>query len=146
MADNILPAFHTIDVTELLPQQPPFVMVDALLSYDERTTSCRLLVRDDNLFCDGGLLSASGLIENVAQTCAARLGFINKYILKCGVQVGYIGAIRNFTIHRQPRVGEVLVTTIHVEENVMGMTLATARIEVGGECMAETEIKIALAQ
>ena len=82
----------------------------------------------------------------MAQTCAARLGFINKYILKCGVQVGYIGAIRNFTIHRRPRVGEVLVTTIHVEENVMGMTLATARIEVGGECMAETEIKIALAQ
>ena len=83
-------------------------------------------------------------MENVAQTCAARLGFYNKYVLNRPVQLGFIGAIRNFRVAHLPRVGQQLVTTIHVEENVMGMTLASAKVECEGETVATTEIKIAL--
>ena len=36
MEDNKFPALDTIDIHELLPQQPPFVMIDCLLAYDER--------------------------------------------------------------------------------------------------------------
>lgn len=145
MEDNKFPALDTIDIHELLPQQPPFVMIDRLLAYDERITTCAYTILADNIFCDDGVFTASGLIENVAQTCAARLGFVNKYILQQGVQVGYIGAIRNLTIQREPRVGETIVTTITVEESVMGMTLASARVETNGECIVKAEIKIALA-
>ena len=60
--------------------------------------------------------------------------------------MGYIGAVRNLTIYREPRVGETLRTTVVIEESVMGMTLASARVEVADELIAETQIKIALAE
>jgi hypothetical protein len=66
-----------ISVNELLPQQPPFVMVDGLLHFDKVKTITRLLVKSDNIFVENGEFSASGVIENIAQTCAVRMGYIN---------------------------------------------------------------------
>lgn len=144
MSEVDYPPFEKIDVGALLPQRPPFVLVDTLVHFDDAVTVCRYTVPDGGIFSDGGRLCASGLVENIAQTCAARLGFINTYILKCGVQVGFIGAIRDFRVYREPAVGEVLTTTIRVEESVLGMTLASATVCVGREKVAETSIKIAV--
>ena len=118
-------------------------MVDTLVHYDERHTTCRLTVLPDNLFVDDGHLSASGLVEHIAQTCAARIGYYNKYVLGRGITLGFIGAIRDLTIHRLPTVGQTLETTIEVQEEVFGMTLATARVTVEGILICETEMKIA---
>ena len=82
MQPNHFPPFKSIDIHTLLPQQPPFVMIDRLLHYDETRTVCSFTVPEDNLFCEAGVFKAAGLIENIAQSCAARLGFINKYILR----------------------------------------------------------------
>ena len=144
MDNNHMPQPQTVNVRDLLPQQPPFVMVDCLLGFDNDTTTCGYTVPKDGIFTNDGCLSAEGLVENIAQTCAARQGFYNKYVLKRGVQLGFIGAIRNFRVMRLPRVGQQLKTTIRVEENVMGMTLASAKVECEGETVATTEIKIAL--
>ena len=146
MERNSIPPFENIDVLTLLPQQPPFVMVDRLLACDDTRTVCSFTPQRDNLFCEQGVLKAAGVIENIAQSCAARVGFVNKYILRQAVQVGYIGAVRNLTIYREPRVGETLRTTVVIEESVMGMTLASARVEAADELIAETQIKIALAE
>ena len=70
----MIPPFEEIDIKSLLPQQPPFVMVDALLDYSEEKTVTALKVQEENIFCSNGTLSASGMMENIAQTCAARLG------------------------------------------------------------------------
>ena len=136
--------FEKIDVRELLPQQPPFVMVDSLLHFDEQITSTAFEVRDDNIFVDNGVLNACALAENIAQTCAARLGFVNKYILKRAIQIGFIGSIRNMEVLRCPAVGELLTTTIVVREQIMGLTLVDATIKAGDETMATAEMKIAL--
>lgn len=69
-----------IPVTALLPQQPPFIMIDALTDFSEKETATRLTVRKDNIFVERGLLTAYGVLENMAQTCAARLGYAN-YVL-----------------------------------------------------------------
>ena len=68
-----------IPVGLLLPQQPPFVMIDTLCRFDEREVETVLTVRPDNVFVDAddGCLSVCGMVENMAQTCAARLGYIN---------------------------------------------------------------------
>jgi predicted hotdog family 3-hydroxylacyl-ACP dehydratase len=78
-----------INVLELLPQRPPFIMIDCLAHFNEKVTETEFEVRGDNLFYEDGQLSASALTENIAQTCAARLGYINKYILHCSVQLGF---------------------------------------------------------
>ncbi len=133
-----------IDVHELLPQQEPFVMIGALTHIDKMLIVTETEVKADNIFVDNGRFSASGLMENIAQTCAARIGYVNKYILKKGIQLGFIGAVRNFEVVELPQVGDVLTTRVEVKEEVFGMTLAEATIESAGKTLVTTEMKIAV--
>lgn len=133
-----------IDIHELLPQQEPFVMVDKLTAFDEKITATSLTVRADNIFVEDGWLNECALAENIAQTCAARLGYINKYILKRAIQIGFIGAIRDMTVVARPHVGDRLETVIEVMEQVMELTLVTATITCNGCQIASAQMKIAL--
>lgn len=133
-----------IDIHELLPQQEPFIMVGSLVSFDMGKTVTQTLIDDKNIFVESGVFTASGIIENIAQTCATRIGYINKYILKKGIQLGFIGAIRNLKLHRCPKVGELVETTIITEEEVFGMTLVSATVKVSDELIAESSMKIAV--
>ncbi len=132
-----------IPVLELLPQRPPIVMIDALTAFDGTHTSTRLTIRPDNFFFEQGRLTAFGLIENVAQTCAARLGYAN-YILHRKPRVGVIGALQHFDVLRTPLEGETIRTTVEVEEEVLGITLMKGRVYVGDELIAATQMKIAI--
>lgn len=136
--------FEEISVRELLPQQPPFVMIDKLADFTDTSTTSSFTVRADNLFCEGGSLNACALAENMAQTCAARLGFINKYILKRSIKLGFIGAIRDMRVLRTPKEGEQLLTTVTVKQEIMGLTLVDAATRCGGDVIATAEMKIAL--
>lgn len=133
-----------IDIHELLPQQEPFVMIGTLVLFDPTFTVTETTIAADNIFVDGGSLSAAGLMENIAQTCAARIGYANKYILGKGIQLGFIGAVRNFEVAALPRVGDLITTRVEVKEDVFGMTLAEATVVCGGTRLVSTEIKIAV--
>lgn len=133
-----------LDVHELLPQQEPFVMIGTLAHFDEVRTVTETTISADNIFVDDGRFSASGLIENVAQTCAARIGFVNKYILGNGIQIGVIGAVRKLVINSLPAVGQTITTTVEIVSEVFGMTLAKATVTCDGEELLTTEIKISV--
>ncbi|MDR2626986.1 MAG: pseudouridylate synthase [Dysgonamonadaceae bacterium] len=138
--------FETIDILDLLPQRPPFVMLDRLLYCDGDTTQTAFVVKDSNIFCDNGHLSEAGLIENIAQTCAARMGYINT-CTDAGngsVKLGFIGSIRDMEIFRLPAVGETLLTQVNVEEEVFQMTLVNATVTAGNEPIASGAMKIAI--
>lgn len=138
--------FEKIDIHELLPQQEPFVMVGKLIHYDNNNTITQTKILHDNIFVDNGVFTSSGIIENIAQTCATRIGYINKYILKKDIQLGFIGAIRNLKIYRCPKVSEIIQTSIITIEEVFGMTLVSATVKVGEELLAESEMKIAVSE
>ncbi|MBP5541891.1 MAG: pseudouridylate synthase [Bacteroidales bacterium] len=131
------------DILTLLPQRPPMVMVDRLLHCDPVVTETEFTVREDNILAEDGRLSACGLIENIAQTCAARMGYIN---LSKGeaVRVGVIGALRDMEILVLPAVGSTITTRIEVSDEVFGMTLAQASSRCGDTLLASGTIKIAL--
>ena len=137
-------SLRNIDIHELLPQQEPFVMVGKLTAFDEKTTVTETEIKEDNIFVCDGVFSAPGLVENIAQTCAARIGYVNKYILNKGIQLGFIGAIRNLEITGCPKVGDTITTCVMVIDDVLGMTLANAVVTCNGETLATTEIKIAV--
>jgi predicted hotdog family 3-hydroxylacyl-ACP dehydratase len=136
-------AIQDIPLKELIPQRPPFVMIDRLVSSDAVFSVTELEVRPDNLFVDNGRMTAAGLVENIAQTCAARIGYIN---LNSGetVKIGVIGSISNLNISRTPMVGEHLVTTIKLLEEVFQVTLVEAVVKSGNEVLAQCNMKIAL--
>lgn len=134
-----------IDIHELLPQQEPFVMIDRLTFFDEKNTSTEFTIRKDNIFVENGQLDACALAENMAQTCAARLGYVNKYILKRGIQLGFIGAIKAMKIMAVPKVGDTLHTSLEVIEQIMDLTLVNATVKIGELTVSTAEMKIALA-
>lgn len=135
---------RAIDVHDLLPQQEPFVMIGCLTHFDEVRTVTETTVSEKNIFVDDGQFSASGLIENVAQTCAARIGFVNKYIRNSGIQIGVIGAVKNLNVLALPRVGQTITTTVDTISEIFGMTLANATVTCGDEILLTTEIKIGI--
>ena len=135
--------FQSIPILELLPQRSPFVMVDCLTDYSDTQSTCCLTVRADNVFFEKGCLTAPGLIEHIAQTCAARLGYYNCYVQKTGVRLGFIGEVRDLNVLRLPREGEMIETTIVVEQEIFDVTLVTAEVRVGAEVIATTRLKIA---
>lgn len=133
-----------IDVLELLPQRPPFVMIDHLLHFDEVLTVTSFEVRQDCLFAEGNILNPCALVENIAQTCAARMGYINRYVYNDNVKLGFIGSIKNLSVLRPVKMGEVLTTSIEVVEEVMQLTLVNATVKIGDEVIVTAEMKIAL--
>ena len=135
---------RSIDIHTVLPQQEPFVMVGRMTHFELGTSTTEMLVRADNLFVDDGFFSPCGLMENIAQTCASRIGFYNKYILEKDVQIGYIGAIRDYEILGKAPVGATVTTTVDVLEEVFGMTLATATVKCNGEIIATGQVKLAV--
>ncbi len=138
--------FEQINILELLPQRPPFVMVDCLTYYSETAATCSLTIRLDNIFVSGGAFAAPGIVEHIAQTCAARLGYYNRYILKAGVRLGFIGEVKNLSILRLPLVGETIRTTVTVVQEIFDVTVVNAEVRVADEVIATTTLKIALGE
>lgn len=135
---------RTIDVHTVLPQQEPFVMIGVMTHFELTTSTTQTPIREDNVLVSDGCLSASGMMENIAQTCASRIGYYNKYVLHNAVQVGFIGAIRNYEILQLPPVGAVITTRVDILEEVFGMTLAHATVTFDGKTAATAEIKLAV--
>lgn len=131
------------DIQTLIPQRPPMVMVDRLLHCDPVLTETEFLVREDCIMMEDGRLSAMGLIENIAQTCAARMGYINVSSGK-EVRVGVIGALRDVEIFTLPAMGSTIKTRIEVSDEVFGMTLAQAESRCENTLLCKGTIKIAL--
>ena len=138
--------FAEIAAREILPQREPFVFVDRLVRYDERESVTVFTVPADHLLVADGYLTAPGILENMAQSSAARIGYLCKFILHVPVRIGYIGAIRKFRVYRLPAVGETLTTTIIFREDVFGITLTDAEVRVGDDLIAEASLKTALGE
>lgn len=135
---------RSIDVHTILPQQEPFVMIGNLTHFEMMTSTSETTILESNIFVDNGHFSAAGMMENIAQTCAARIGFYNKYVLKKAVQVGFIGAVRNYVIDSLPAVGSVITTRVDILEEIFGMTLASAEVMCEGRVVASAEIKLSV--
>jgi predicted hotdog family 3-hydroxylacyl-ACP dehydratase len=118
-------------------------MVDKVVSCDNTKAVTEFVVREDNIFLDDMKLSAAGIIENMAQSCAARMGCISRLGSE-PVKIGFIGDIRDCEILRQPDCHETLTTHIEVIEEVFNLTLASVVTKVADETIASARMKIAL--
>lgn len=132
-----------IDILSLIPQRRPFVMIDRLLSFDEIESSTDFVIKEDNIFCKDGLFLETGIMENIAQTCAARIGYININNNE-SVKIGVIGSIKDLIITKLPKVGATLLTKVKVLSEVFAITLVEAEVYDNDELIAKCEMKISL--
>lgn len=145
---NSNPIITGEQVSKLIPQKPPIEMVDTLWYNDETKTVSGFKVKVDNVFVENGFFTEPGLIENIAQTAALRVGYIVSEKNKNGEDVkppiGFIGGIKKLSIEALPEVGEVLQTTVEVVNVVFGVSIIEGKVFSKEKCMASCEMKIFL--
>lgn len=129
------------NIHTIIPQGPPFVMIDQLIESGEDNTRTSFQVRADNIFVEGNELTEPALVENIAQTAASRAGYvIQKENLP--VMVGYIGAIKDLEIFHLPKINDNLETEIIIKNQVFDVTLISGTVRCNGVLMAQCEMKI----
>ena len=131
------------NIIELIPQRAPIVMVEEFLGIEESVSRSCLTILADNIFVDNGELSECGLIEHIAQSAAARVGYIFKSKNQ-PIPLGYIGSVNNFELKAKAKVGERVFTTIEVLQEVFNITLIQARCYVEDVEIASCKMKIFL--
>ena len=122
-----------------IPQRPPFVLVDNILSCDETTVVTDFHIPEDHILVENGLLSEAGLMENVAQTCAARIGWLNQ---TRPVRIGVIGSINNFEILQLPKAGKKVVTNVTLESSVFEAIIVSAEVSCDSQPAARCKMKV----
>ena len=133
------------DRLTLIPQRAPILMVDALQDVGTDTGLTSLTIRPDNCFLDeDGRMEETGLLEHIAQSASAVAGHQALAAGAVRPPIGYIGEIKRFRLHRLPRIGEELHTTITLGPEAAGITLLTGETRIGEETVAETQMKIHL--
>ncbi len=142
------PILEGLAVSALIPQKPPIEMVDKLWFNDETTTISGFSIKSTNIFCEDGFFREPGIIENIAQTAALRVGYVVSLMEKNGEKVnppvGYIGAIKKLIINRLPEIGSELRTEVKIQHVVFDVTLISGKTTINGETIAECEMKIFL--
>jgi hypothetical protein len=116
-------------------------MISKLLYSDESITRTSFFVTEENIFVENGLFREPGLMENIAQTAAARAGYMAR-MANLPVQVGYIGAVKNLEIAGLPGTGDELVTEIKIKDQVFDVTIISGTVWCKGAVVAQCEMKI----
>ena len=129
---------------ELITQRPPMVLVDRFEGIDaEGVSTTGYTVVPAGLFVAGGRMSECGIIEHMAQSAAARIGWCCRAKGR-PVPVGFIGAVSRLELHDLPRTGVHLRTRLRIVQEIGPLSLAEVRTEADGRPLAEGNLKIYL--
>ncbi|MBC7487728.1 MAG: 3-hydroxyacyl-ACP dehydratase [Cytophagaceae bacterium] len=128
-------------IVKYLPQRDPFVMVESLWLNDDSTTVTSLTIELENCLTENGFFTESGLLENMAQTAAVRVGY---GFIEAGLEVpvGFITAIKDLKVHAYPKVGDLIYTEAEHVNDVMNFSIVKGRVYVNQQLMAEAEVRV----
>jgi predicted hotdog family 3-hydroxylacyl-ACP dehydratase len=129
------------NITDLIPQRPPMVLIDRLTYSDETSASGCLFIEKSNVFSGNGFLQEGGLIEFIAQTAAAFDGY-RRLSQQKEVKPGFIGSVKNLTVHILPEINTEIQSEIIVDSELLGYTLITGKIYQNNLVIAECEMRI----
>ena len=129
------------NVEALIPQRDPFICIGALNAFEAEVTESSFTIPADHLLIEEGHFAAEGLIENIAQTAAAGMGFAS---VDSGTPpaIGFIAAISNVNIHKLPPVNAGIRTIVKTERQVLNVTIIKGSSYMGDQLLAECQMKI----
>ncbi|HLV37861.1 hypothetical protein [Xanthomarina sp.] len=134
------------DITHLIPQKSPFVMVDSLLDFKENQVVSSFKIKEDNLFLKNNSLLESGLIENMAQTVALHTGF-DFFLKNEQAPTGYIGSIKKVEILKLPVLNDIITTKVEILHEFDGITMVAVKVfNAINEEIASGEMKTVIAR
>ena len=94
-----------------LPHRAPFIMVDNLIDATENRFETNFQVLPENIFLEDGQLREFALIENIAQSSAAGIAFLNSSA-SSKPKDGLIGGISKLIVHAFPKVNDIIYTVV----------------------------------
>ena len=129
-------------IERLLPQRPPMLLLDRLLSCTPSEGTADTLVAPGNLFrLPDDTIHTAALFELMAQAYAAVHGYQNQLAGK-PVSIGYLAGITRAVVHGAARVGDRLLVTVRQTALVQPFVRAEARVVRDGETLAEGELTL----
>lgn len=137
-------------VTEqIIPQKQPFVLVSSLLETAETGCSTSFTIPEGHVLSDAQYLQLSGLLENMAQSCALMMGYQGALQVANSnggevpePKVGFIGDIREFKCLSLPKVGSTIQTHITIENQIFDVTMIDGQVTQNGTPIASCKMKI----
>lgn len=133
------------NITSIIPQRAPFVMIDSLLTADEGGFKTEFKVAADNLFLENAILSESALIENIAQTCAAGFGYLNSLVEGGEPKLGFIGAVTQVQVEKPAKSDDLIETSVQILSTFDTIHLVEGVAKSNGDVLLTCQMKIVLA-
>ncbi|CAG5067669.1 hypothetical protein DYBT9623_00390 [Dyadobacter sp. CECT 9623] len=132
-------------ITDYIPHRAPFIMVDSLISVTEARFETEFRIEADNLLVANGYFQETGLIENIAQTCAASFGYLAKE--QAGeAKIGFIGAIGKLEVFELPPVGATVQTIVIPLHQLGNIYLVKGESFLEGRILLGCEMKIVVTE
>lgn len=130
-----------LKVSNLIPQRPPFIFIDEISEVSHEHLISTFEIKADTLLCAEGYLREAGIMENIAQSAAAHIGYESSETSSIGV----IGSVKNFHIYTLPKIGQLLHTHIRIINEVFNIVFLKAEVKVQDQLIATCEMKVAIA-
>lgn len=132
------------NISHLIPQKTPFVMVDALLEFSKNTVVSSFTISEKNLFIHKGIFLESGIIENMAQTVALHTGY-DYYLKGEKAPTGYIGSVKKVNINSLPKLKDTIITKVTILHEFNGVTMVSVSVFNKDIEIASGEMKTVIA-
>jgi len=136
----------TIEIENLIPHRPPMRWVDALIDCTDTTASATACFNADHFAVADGKVLETALVECVAQTVAAAMGYRARAkgepdaIGKSGMLV----SVSAFRIISPPPVGKTLEIGVQEIKRFGPMLLVSGRVSCDGQLIASGELTLRL--
>jgi predicted hotdog family 3-hydroxylacyl-ACP dehydratase len=132
-------------IENYIPHRKPFVMIGNLLHADPESFSSDFYIESNNMLAEEGFFQEAGLIENIAQTCAAAFSFLDSEKRE-NQRTGFIGAISRLEVYELPAVHTSIVTIVKPLHQLENIYLVKGESRQDGRILLSCEMKIVIAK
>lgn len=120
-------------------------MIGNLLHVSKEVFESDFFIDESNILLKDDFFQESGLIENIAQTCAASFGYLDR-VENEYPRIGFIGAISRLIIHELPPVNSKINTIVTPTHQLGNIFMVLGRNFLDGRMLMECEMKIVISE
>ena len=133
-----------LDAERLIPHRPPMRMIDELLEGGPGFGRARVRFGLDHMGVADGLVLEAALVECVAQTMAAALGYaaLQEPQESGEPPLGMLTGVSDFTIHHRPEADATLLIEAREIKKLGRMRLVSAQVSCQDQIVAEGQLKL----
>ena len=125
----------------LLPHRAPMRWIDALTECTPTTARATVCFTADHFAVADGVVLEPALVECVAQTVAAAIGYRARGQIG-SARLGMLTVVSDFQIHSRPLAGKQLTITVRELRRLGPMLLVTGSVTCDGQGIASGELTL----